>query len=85
MTVCTHLQESVPVLNNQLDGHVYSLYSHIDISEPEFIDVTRLKIYLFAKRSLFRGQAAQQGFPLFSFRVVGKIYLVYFHKTRIKR
>jgi hypothetical protein len=82
MTVCTHLQESVPVLNNQLDGHVYSLYSHIDISEPEFIDVTRrLKIYLFAKRCLFRGQAAQQGFPPFSFRVVGKIYLVCFHKT----
>ncbi len=38
----------------------------------------------FRERYLFRGQAAQQGFPLFSFRVVGKIYLVHFHKTTIK-
>ncbi len=41
---------------------------------PEFRDVTRrLKRYLFAKRYLFRGQAAQQDFPLFSFRVGCKI------------
>jgi hypothetical protein len=54
--------------------------------EPGFRDVTRrLKIYLFAKRYLSRGQAAQQGFPLFSFRVVSKTYLVHFHKTTIKR
>ncbi len=55
-------------------------------SEPEFRDVTRrLKRYIFAKRYLSRGQAAQQGFPLFSFRVVGKIYLVHFHKTTLKK
>ncbi len=47
-------------------------------TEPEFRDVTRR-----LKRYLFRGQAAQQGFLLFSFRVVGKIYLVHFHKTII--
>jgi hypothetical protein len=56
------------------------------LSEPEFRDVTRrLKIYLLAKRYLSRGQAAQQGFPLFSFRVVSKIFLVHFHKTTIKK
>ncbi len=55
-------------------------------TEPEFRDVTRrLKRYPFAKRYLFRGQAAQQGFPLFSLRVVGKIYVVQSHKTTIKR
>jgi hypothetical protein len=55
-------------------------------AEPEFRNITRrLKRYLFAKRYLFRGQAVQQGFSLFSFRVVGKIYLVHFHKTTIKK
>jgi hypothetical protein len=48
--------------------------------EPEFRDVTRR-----LKRYFFRGQAAQQGFPLFSFRVVGKIFVVHFHKTTIKK
>jgi hypothetical protein len=49
-------------------------------TEPEFRDVTRR-----LKRYIFRGQAAQQGFQLFSFRIVGKIYLVHFHKTIIKK
>jgi hypothetical protein len=52
-----------------------SSYQNLDTTaEPEFIDVTRrLKRYLFAKRYLFRDQAAQQGFPLFSLRIVSKI------------
>jgi hypothetical protein len=41
-------------------------------AEPEFRDFPRrLKRYLFTKRYLFRGQAAQQGFQLFSCRDVG--------------
>jgi hypothetical protein len=48
-------------------------------AEPEFRDITRrLKRYLF-------GSTAEMEFLLFSFRVVGKIYLVHFHKTTIKK
>jgi hypothetical protein len=62
--------------------YVFSLLGETD-AEPEFRDVTRrMKRYLFAKRYIFRGQAAQQGFLLFSFRVVGKIYLVIFTKLQ---
>jgi hypothetical protein len=50
------------------------------ILEPEFRNITRR-----LKRYLVRGQAAQQGFSLFSIRVVGKIYLVHFHKTTIQK
>jgi hypothetical protein len=50
--------------------------------EPEFRDVPRrLKRYLFAKRYIFRSQAAQQGFQRFSFRDVGKPNIVHSFRT----
>jgi hypothetical protein len=62
-------------------GFVQSVFS--TRTEPEFIDVPgRLKRYLFTKRYLFRGQAAQQGFQLLFWRVVDKIILYIF--TRLQ-
>ncbi len=81
----------VPPLNNRLLLAIMAikpvaLGSYRIKPEPEFKYVTRrLERYLFAKRYLFRGQAAQQGFQLFSFRVVHKIYIVHFHTATIKR
>jgi hypothetical protein len=51
------------------------------ILSPDSYISSRLKRCLSAKRYLFRGQAAQQGFQLFFYRVVGKIYLVHFSQN----
>ena len=54
--------------------YVFSLLGETD-AEPEFRDITRrLKRYLFG--------STEVEFLLFSFRVVGKIYLVIFTKLQ---
>jgi hypothetical protein len=81
---CASTNTLIYITSEQTDTSAGHIHTNRNLAsgrtEPEFIDIIKR-----LKRYLLRGQAAQQDLQLFYFRVVGKIYLVHFHKTTIQR